>query len=282
MNDKNFNLWMTSIDDRFLEEAASISKQNRRYRIITRVIAACLVLAAARLLFRHVQLSNDKANDGITREYFTTNGTNYTMLSCEITEPTDISGMEATKTEPLVWYAGGLELKLCSTNDTCWVSWYDTNTHTQWCLLSETDSLSLLTTAGTIVEELGYNVAVAPENATDITYNAFLQNNLTVAETTFLLNGVRYSYHMSSTYEVTFPFADISGTGTDYATHLTTEVGWCPAELYFTENASGKIIWFDIVPGLLYSLSMETGASEENLLSLAHELFSPAQDNAGW
>ena len=278
MNKKNFQLWMTAIDNKYLEEAAVLPVKKHTYHYIALTVAACLILAVIGVTFRHLLLPDD----GITREHFTKGGTKYTVLSCETSEPQDISGIESTESEPLVWYADGLEIKLCSTQDVSWASWYDTGTSTQWCLLSETDSLSLLTTASSIVDELGYHVAVAPVKATDLTYNAFLLNDLTVAETTFLLDGIRYSYRVASTYEITFPFADISGTTIDSAAHLTTEVGWCPAEAYFTESGAGKIIWFDIAPGLLYSLSMETGASEKALFSLAHELFTPAQDAADW
>ncbi len=276
MNKKKFNLWMDSIDEMYLEEM--IAPPKKLYLSVLPVAAACLLLIVAGVLFRNARLQDD----GITREYFTRNNTEYTILSCLAAEPTDISGIKAAEAEPLVWYAGGLEIKLCSTKDTVWASWYDYSTGTQWCLAGDTTSLALLTTAKEIVEDLGYNVAVAPESASDITYDAFRINDLAVAETTFLLDGVRYSYRMAATYEVTTPFADISGTGTNQTVHSTTEVGWCPAELYYTENGYGKIIWFDIVPGLLYSLSMETEASEEALLSLAHELFSPAQDEADW
>ena len=103
------------------------------------------------------------------------------------------------------------------------------------------------------MKELGYNVAVAPEAATNITYNAFLLNNLTVSETTFILDGIRYSYRIASTNEISEDFADISGTTIAYDNTLRTEIGWCPAKLSYTENKTGKIIWFDIVPGLLYS-----------------------------
>ena len=190
--------------------------------------------------------------------------------------------MEATEVAPLVWIVDGLEVKFCSTNDMAWASWYDANQGTQWCLKANTSSLALLTTAMDIVSNLGYNVNVSPDNATDITYDAFLLNELTVAETTFIFDGTRYAYRMAATSEISEDFADISGTGTEYNTQLTAKVGWCPAKLYFNENGEGKIIWFDIVPGLLYSLSMETNASEEALLTMAHELFSPAQDAANW
>lgn len=283
MNNKHFNLWMTSIDDSYLEEAAQPPQKKQTIKSAALAVAACLVLAATGLLLGHtLLLQNSTPKDSITKEYFVKEGTDYTLLSCEAAEPTDISGIETAETEPLIWIAAGLEIKLCSTRDMAWVSWYDTNTSTQWCLTSKTSTLALLTTAREIVEDLGYNVAVAPEDATDITYDAFLLNNLTVAETTFLLDGVRYCFRMAATAEVSMDFADISGTGTNYGTHCSTEVGWCPAETYYTENGYGKIIWFDIAPGLLYSLSMETNASEETLLTLAHELFSPAQDAASW
>ena len=39
------------------------------------------------------------------------------------------------------------------------------------------------------------------------------------------------------------------------------------------------LLWFDLVPGILYSMSMDSGASEEALLEMANSLFEPAQDN---
>ena len=302
MNKQKFKLWMDSIDDKYLEEATCIQGKKHHFRYTLLAIAVCLVLASVSVLLHQGMLTDWKANkesnlvnntptettapeitpdNGITQEYFVKNGCDYTLLSCEASEPTEISGIESD-TPPLVWLAGSIEIKLCSTNDATWASWFDTNTNNQWCLLSNTNSLNLLTTAADIVKELGYNVAVAPEAATNNTYNAFLLNNLTVSETTFILDGIRYSYRIASTNEKSEDFADISGTTIAYDNTLRTEIGWCPAKLSYTENKTGKIIWFDIVPGLLYSLSMENAATEESLLSMAHSLFTPAQDNADW
>lgn len=287
MNKKSFMRWMSAIDDRYLEEAATVPVKKQK-KILAPVLlsAACLALVTSGILFAHNLLaspSNNSSEDGITREYFTENNISYALLSCETAEPMDISDIpDASHTKPLVWYADGLELKLCSTTDMAWVSWYDTATSTQWCLTADNSTLSLLTTAKDILKELGYTVSVAPENATEVTYDAFLLNTLTVAETSFLLNGTPCRYRVASTPDISEDFADISGTGTTYSHCISTELGWCPAKLYYEENGYGKIIWFDIVPGLLYSLSMETNASEEALLSLARELFIPAQDKADW
>ena len=311
---KNFELWMTAIDDAYLEEAAIPAKKKKNYKALALAAAACLVLVSTSLL-RHGRVSSPpsitpeelkkygytfelpedatKISYGLLPEesavpsqaevHFTSHGNEYTLRASKTDEATDLSGQEAADTPPLVWAASGLDFKLCSTSVTVWVDWYDSGTGTQWCLLSDAahDTLALLTTAEELVKELGYNVAVAPDNATDITYNAFLYDSLTVAETTFYMDNNHYSYRMAATWEITSPFADISGTDTDYASHVSAEVGWCPAEIYFNEGGAGKIIWFDIVPGLLYSLTRENGASEETLLALANELFSPAQGDAG-
>ena len=202
MNKANFELWMNSIDKKYLEEAAMPPVKRSNYRKAFLAAAACLLLACTGLLFRHALLSKD----GITKEKIRQNGETYTLLSLETDTPSDISGLEEVTAEPLAWFAGGLEIKLCSSEESAWVSWFDPKTNTQWCLTSEASTLSLLTTASEIVKELGYNITVAPEQATDITYDAFRLNDLTVAETSFLMDDVRYSYRMASTYELTFPF----------------------------------------------------------------------------
>ncbi len=287
MNKKSFMHWMSSIDDRFLEEAAEFPlKKQKKSLYYSLAAVACLALVTTGLFFTHSMLKSNSGTprkDNIMREYFTENNITYTLLSCEAPESMDISEVSGTsEAEPLLWYADGLELKLCSTTDMAWVSWYDAKTSTQWCLSADDSTLSLLTTAKDILKELGYDICVAPKDASNITYNAFLLNTLTVAETSFLLHNTPCSYRMASTPDISEDFADISGTGTNYSHSVSTELGWCPAKLYYEENGYGKIIWFDIVPGLLYSLSMETNASEEALLSLAKELFVPAQDKADW
>ncbi len=314
MSKKNFNVWMNSIDNDLLEEAANTTNLTTKKATIRRIFplaaAACLVLAVAGIasmggLFRKTSSTPpaEFAEHGYTlpvpveatnvayqaisgREYtvpvaeasFTVEQQDYTLRAYNTEQPQNIS--EKEDSEPLVWYAAGLEVKLCSTNNSSWVSWYDEEAKMQWCLLTENAKLALLTTANDIVNELGYQMAVAPAGAANITYDAFRLNEMTVAKTTYTLNGIRYSY--STAAASGFELVDISGTEESYSTTLTTQVGWCPAELSYTENGSGKIIWFDVVPGLLYSLTMESGASEEALLNAALEVFNPAQDNAYW
>ena len=51
----------------------------------------------------------------------------------------------------------------------------------------------------------------------------------------------------------------------------------CSVENPFFCIISGKVIWFNIAPGLLYSLTMDQSADEEALLRMAGQIYSPVQ-----
>lgn len=213
---------------------------------------------------------------------FLSGGAQYTCRALKTETSEDISGIYANWSESLDWKAGALDMQLREADDTAWVGWYSADAQTQWCLSGpDGDSLSLLSTAQQIVESLGYEMAVAPDGATDVTYNACALDGLTVAETGFTFGGVRYAYRTASTSEVDSDFADISGITDDGDVSASAEVSWCPARLYYTESGAGRIVWFDVVPGLLYSLSMDSGASEAALTGMAASLFVPAQGDVG-
>ena len=213
---------------------------------------------------------------------FEQNGKAYTCRALKTAQAEDISGIYADWTESLDWSAASLDMQLRQAeDDTAWVGWYSAEEGTQWCLSGEENALSLLHTAQSIVEALGYDLAVAPEGAKDVVYNAFALGDLTVGETTFLLDGVRYSYRTASTLLIEEDFADISGLDGTFRNNTAAQVGWCRAKLAYDENGAGKIIWFDVVTGLLYSLSVDRGASESALLEMADQLFTPAQGEVG-
>lgn len=328
MNTSRFDLFMTSVDDSLLEEALQPHNLKlRRGRIILRIAAClCLLIGGSLLLGPYLRTTNrDRivAEDLLALEYnlpsleghayditynlydseenaplaeailISGSDTQYIVRSLKTDTATDISGMVTDET-PLIWAYGPLEFELCSNASASWLSWYSNDLQLQYCIQTAEDSSLLLQTAAEIVSILGYDMAVAPEDAVDIKYRVFLSDGLTIAETSFLYEDISYSFRMASTMEVSTPFADISGTGNDYNTHYSVEVLWCPAELYINKSAAGsfldpatsptkptvggKIIWFDVVPGLLYSLTCEDNISEESLLSMAETLFRPAQE----
>ena len=302
MND-NFRIVMEAVDDDLLEEAmAPVAKRKRPAWILA--AAACLVLLLSLPMLR-------PRTPSVSLEQLQGMGYGMTLpetvevISYELVTLDDRSGAQARflvgdteyiyreeKTdqprpladgtaELLTWNADSLDIQLCTAADSTSVSWYTSENQTQGYLTAQADSLAVLTTASQILRSTGLDVTVAPENARDITYNAFLLDGLTVAETTFELDGVRFSYRMAATMELLEDFKDISGMDVPFERISAGEVTWCRAKINYTPGGQGRIIWFDLVPGILYSLSMDSSASDEVLLGLANELFVPAQDSIG-
>lgn len=205
----------------------------------------------------------------------------YSCRALKTEQAQDISGMEQEWTQSLDWKAGTLQMQMRQSDTDAWVGWYAPDAGVQWCLSGGEDALSLLHTAQDLLETLGYGVAVAPEGAEDLLYNAFELDGLVVGETMFTLNGVRYSYRMAQTYEIAEEFADISGMDGSFQNERAGEIAWCPARVSCDDGGAGKVVWFDVVPGLLYSLSMDRDASEEALMEMANQLFAPAQGDVG-
>ena len=305
MNDK-FRILMQSVDDDLLEEAMEpVSKKNGRRWIIPVAACACLMLVLSLPMLRPAAPSVSLGElrrmgyemmlpetmevisyDLVTQHdrngaeaRFLLGDTEYVYREEKTAQPRSLAS--GTEVELLSWNAENLNIQLCTSTDSTFVSWYTSENQTQGYLTAQADSLEVLTTASQILRSTGLDVTVAPEGAQNITYNAFLLDGLTVAETTFQLDGVRFSYRMAATTELLEDFTDISGMQGPFERISAGEVAWCRAKINYTEGGSGRIIWFDLVPGILYSMSMDSGASDEVLLDLANELFEPAQDNIG-
>ena len=213
---------------------------------------------------------------------FVQNGGEYTCRTIKTAASEDISGLYAQWSRNDTWQLEALEVTVMEAEDlTACVSWYEQDTGMQWCLSGKQGVTALLSTAGDILNTLGYDLDVAPPEAQALIFRKLTQDGLSVGETTFVLDGIFYSYRVAATNMVEENFADISGIGEEFAETTDAEVGWCSARLSFDPNGSGKIVWFDIAPGLLYSLYMETGASEEALISMAEQLYDPVQNEAG-
>ncbi len=213
---------------------------------------------------------------------FTRNGGEYTCRTLKTTASEDISGLHTQWSQNDTWKLESLEVTVVEAEDlTACVSWYEQETGMQWCLSGKQGASALLSTAGDILNTLGYDLDVAPAGAKELVFRKLTQDGLSIGETSFVLDGISYTYRVAATNVVDVDFADISGVEKEFAKNAAGKIGWCNARLSFDTNGSGKIVWFDVAPGLLYSLYMETGASEEALLQMADLLYDPAQHDAG-
>lgn len=306
MSDK-FRLVMNAVDDDLLEEAFAPVKRKSLRPWISVAIAACLMLVlganfahsrnsavtfadlsnmgyvmklpedAERIQYEILSLSDGEG----AQASFWIGDTEYLYQTVKTSEQQMLS--DSVKAEPnvLTWNSGNLDIQLLSSSSgNTSVTWYIPDDQTQWYLTAKADAQEVLTTAGQILRITGLDVTVAPESAGSITYNVFLLGDLTVAETTFVIDGITYAYRMAATTEIGEDFADISGMEGPFGQNTEGEVLWCSAKLSFDEGGQGKIVWFDVVPGILYSLRAESGASADMLQNMAVQLFEPVQDNS--
>ena len=301
---EKFRLVMNAVDEDLLEEACVPLKRKNILPWISVAIAACLmlVLGASVAQSRNTAVTFTDLSD---MGYVMKLPEDAEQIRYEILSPAEGNGAQASfqirdteyvyravkaqeqqrlsdKSEAnvLAWNSGNLDIQLLSSSSGTSVSWYTPDDQTQWYLTAQAGSLEVLTVASQILHSTGLDVTVAPESAGNITYNAFPLDDLTVAETTFVIDGITYSYRMAATLEIGEDFADISGMEGPFGQNTAGEVLWCGAKLSFDEGGRGKIIWFDVVPGILYSLSADRGASADMLQNMAVQLFEPAQDNS--
>ena len=300
-----FQVLMNSIDDDLLEEALTPVKKRIPLAWVGVAVAASLLLTIGLIRFPGsapvitvAELSDMGYDIRLPEEAekvryevvtlaeregaqasFTLQDTKYVYQAVKIQEVQHLSDSRQGEAHVLSWNTGQLDLQLLSSSSSTSVSWYLEDEQTQYYLTANTDTQNVLTTASQILRATGLDVTVAPQNAENITYNAFLVDGLTVAETTFQIDGITYAYRMASTMELLENFADISGLDGSFEQIAAGEVFWCRAKLSYHDGGQGKILWFDLVPGILYSMSMDSGASEEALLEMANSLFEPAQDN---
>lgn len=300
-----FRLVMNAVDDDLLEEAFLPVRRKNFRPWIRAGIAACLVLVlgglfaqgrnsavtvtdladmgyvmnlpeeAAQIQYEILTLAD---SEGVQAS-FLLGDTAYRYQAVKTPEKRVLSDSMETEGNLLTWNSGNLDIQLLSSSSSTSVSWYIPEDQTQWYLTARANTKEVLTTASQILHIIGLDVAVSPEGAENITYNAFLLDDLTVAETTFIVDGITYAYRMAATTEIGENFADISGMEGPFGQNTEGEVLWCSAKLSFDEDGQGKIIWFDVVPGILYSLGAESGTSADMLQNMAELLFEPTQDN---
>lgn len=291
---EQFGRLMNGIDDAYLEEAqAFTAKKQPRGVWIRRAVAAaaCVCLVAAGIsLFSPA--GSEQGGGQLTLEDLQNQG--FMLMLPEEAEAASYSVDEEGVTAQAdfmldgsvyTWTAEKTDTPALPerTGQNGWISWYGED-GVQYVLTGNAEE-GLKSTAYLLMVQMGLDMNVAPEGAENILYYTVEVEGsagelLQTAGTSFQLNGLRYDYRTASTGM--FEVQDLSGMTEDaYANQSQAELGWCTAELYWNDGGSGKILWLDFAPGLLYSLSMESGASEEALLDMAGALYAPVQGDVG-
>ena len=126
-------------------------------------------------------------------------------------------------------------------------------------------------TEKSVLEETGIDLA-APKGAKDVTYQT-ITADATIAQMSFTMDGKNYNYRVMSATE----YSDISGMYYDWNTVDVTNVNGIIAEASYNPGEQGVITWFDVVSGLVYSLSVESGASTDVLANMANQLCTSDQ-----
>ncbi len=319
MNKHRFEAFQRSIDDRFLEEAVHPIQKRPKYRALIGIAACFCVLVVAVSVWQPwqyndptAQLPNPVQESSVealsalgyrmsvpvraTQVNYTTvdmsenyavplaqvsyqlDSVQYTCRALQTPQSTDISGQHQNWSSDLSWKQGSIELRLCTNGQESWVGWYVPEERVQWCLSTQGSGQALLNEAMHIARDLGFDFSTAPEDAEDVTIGVMELNGLTVAETTFTHAGVRYSYRTAATPELVV--TDISEQDGVYDEEQTVMVSYCEGQLSLTDGGAGKLLWMDIVPGLVYSLSTQSGAAADTMTGLANQLFVSLQGDS--
>jgi hypothetical protein len=125
-----------------------------------------------------------------------------------------------------------------------------------------------------ILATLGMTLKV-PEDAENVVYQIIdIEEGPDIAEANFSLDQVECTYRVQSTSTPT----DISGAYYDWTVTKEIEISYCSGEISYIEGQEGICLWYDTVPGLMYSVFVDKDASEEMLLEIANEVYIPAED----
>ena len=134
------------------------------------------------------------------------------------------------------------------------------------------------TTPQEMIETLGLSFAL-PEGAENILYRMLESEGL--AEAQFTLESAQCTARIKSAVE----FEDISGMYYEpWDSEEDCEIAWCPGRILTKQTEEAVIavcLWYDVVPGLMYSVSASVPAGEmTDIHALAEAMFDPAQGDA--
>ncbi len=126
-----------------------------------------------------------------------------------------------------------------------------------------------------ILQKIGVEFGL-PEGAEDISYSIISGQT---AQMDFVWNGANCCARIEPS--IALELQDISGFYYDWKNESVCKVSYNEAQVKWTADENGDslgiCIWWDAVPGLMYSVSMKANANEENLSTLANAIYIQMQ-----
>ncbi len=192
------------------------------------------------------------------------------ITGCGASASQDTTTTETSETDTQTDASGDDAQAETSEDTTADASEADTQTENPWIT---SDKEGVLAATGFEME--------APEGATDVLYYYLEDEKL--AQMDYSLDGMTFVYRMQMADE----FTDISGMEYDWDSENDGTVSNREAKYYSyvgsdTEDSVQMVNWYDIVPGVMYSLSA-TGSDLDgmDIQYYAENIFVPLQDDVG-
>ncbi len=129
-----------------------------------------------------------------------------------------------------------------------------------------------------MMEQTGLNIA-APAEATDVMYSV-IDGDSKIAQVDLKLNGQSGTIRACTEDIPEGELKDISGLNFEWSNNADVTVGYNDAKAYWNEDGIGYVTWYDLVPGILYSVSMGGGANEQSLAAFAEAVYVPMQGDS--
>ncbi|MDO4982451.1 MAG: hypothetical protein Q4E35_02720 [Eubacteriales bacterium] len=135
-------------------------------------------------------------------------------------------------------------------------------------------------TAQELLDKQGFTFEL-PEGAEDVHYFT-IDGEQVISQMTFVLDGKKVCCRiMPDGIPENREVKDISGMYYDWKVTENGKVFYNDAVFRLNEGEQGWVGWYDYVPGLLYNVSMDSGASVEALTLLAETCNHPVQGDVG-
>ena len=117
-----------------------------------------------------------------------------------------------------------------------------------------------------------------PEGAEDVIYRVNRFDKL--GEIQFVLDGISFTARIKAV----FPEEDISGLYYTWESEEEVSISYCPGKTFRAkdgENTVDLCLWYDVVPGVMYSLSCSAPDLDGfDITAVAEQVFFPLQGEA--